>query len=87
MKSFVLYFVTFLLVTSPFLTIGHPLTVNGDGLIDISENGTSVNLPEINLPEVGDLLKLPGTLIGGSDMKCPDNQKRDVNGDCRDSVK
>nr|KAF7402174.1 hypothetical protein H0235_015510 [Vespula pensylvanica] len=75
---------------SPFLTMAHPLGIKGDELLNISKNGTSVKLPEIDLSEVGslpgDLLKLPTTLISGSDMKCPDNQKKDVNGNCRDSV-
>ncbi|KAF7384468.1 hypothetical protein HZH68_014080 [Vespula germanica] len=89
MKSFVLYFVTFLLMMSPFLTMAHPLGIKGDELLNISNNGTSVKLPEIDLSEVrslpGDPLKLP-ILISGSDMKCPDNQKKDVNGNCHDSV-
>ncbi|KAF7383655.1 hypothetical protein HZH66_013005 [Vespula vulgaris] len=58
---------------SPFLTMAHPLGIKGDELLNISKNGTSVKLPEIDLSEVGslpgDLLKLPTTLISGSDMK------------------
>lgn len=52
MNSFVFYLITFLLATLLLLsTIAHPLDVDTDKLINLSQNGTEVKLPEINLPK------------------------------------
>lgn len=51
---------TFLLVTLPFSTIAQPLGIQGTELLNISKNGTSVKLPEVDLSEIG---SLPGDIL------------------------